>query len=153
MRVVFNYRDVKALHPVYKKYGEADKLLDDKKYDEALGAFMELSSYKDNGAILNECRYRKAAELLDAQNYAGAKELLEDIGDYKDSKVLMRKIENIFRTAQAGTIVYATGQTEGFWVAEAMPAYEFIDTTGKEVIPLVYDEGVTSFKNGFARVV
>ena len=68
------------------KYSNAKKLLDDKKYDEAIEAFDKLNGYKDSNEQVKEATYQKAMQLFDNDEYIDAIEYFEKVKDYKDSE-------------------------------------------------------------------
>lgn len=80
-----------------KRYGEAEQLLADGQYNEAIEMFRQLEDFKDSEERVveagrlkteaeNEQRYTAAMEQLDAGNYSEAMELFGEIDWYKDSQ-------------------------------------------------------------------
>ena len=70
------------------QYGQATKLLNNGKYDEAIKKFESLKSYKDSEEKIKEVLYQQAKALLEDSNFIDAFKNFEKITDYKDSKDL-----------------------------------------------------------------
>ena len=70
------------------QYSQANKLLNDGKYDEAIKKFKSLKSYKDSEEKIKEVIYQQANDLLKNNNFIDAFKNFEKITDYKDSKEL-----------------------------------------------------------------
>lgn len=70
-------------------YKDAQLLLENGQYEEAIQAFSVLGSYKDSGEKVqtaqNEQKYANAMALLDAGMYDEAIAVFSELGDYKDS--------------------------------------------------------------------
>ena len=71
------------------KYKNADALLEDGKYEEAIAAFEELGSYKDSSYKIELAekgkKYNYASSLLKSGQYKEAAAVFKEIWDYKDS--------------------------------------------------------------------
>ena len=70
------------------QYSQANKLLNEGKYDEAIKKFESLKSYKDSEEKIKEVLYQQANNLLKKNNYIDAFKKFEKITDYKDSNDL-----------------------------------------------------------------
>lgn len=71
-------------------YNDAQLLLENGQYEEAIQAFSMLGSYKDSGEKVqtaqNEQKYTNAMAMLDAGMYDEAIEVFSELGDYRDSQ-------------------------------------------------------------------
>lgn len=78
------------------KYSNAEKLMNDGKYEEAISAFKLLDGYKDSNEKIDECKniidenkkasiYNKALLLMESEEYDEAINTFESIRYYKDS--------------------------------------------------------------------
>ena len=71
------------------KYKNAEALLEEGKYEEAISAFEELGSYKDSAYKIELAekgkKYNYACSLLDSGQYQEAVAVFKEIWDYKDS--------------------------------------------------------------------
>ena len=67
------------------KYSNAKKMIDDKKYDEAIEAFEKMKDYKDSEELIKEAKFQKAVELGENSKYDNAIEILAEIDDYGDA--------------------------------------------------------------------
>ena len=80
----FHQKDVIA-----NKYHEAQRLLNEGKYNESLIYLEELKNYKDGAELYEQAKqgevYNYANQLLDAGNYEIAIEKFNDVIDFKDS--------------------------------------------------------------------
>ena len=68
------------------RYSNARKLLNDKKYDEAIEAFEKMNDYKDSQEMVSESKYKKALSLKEEGLYEEACDILSGLNDYKESK-------------------------------------------------------------------
>ena len=83
---------------VHSYYQEAETLLKEEKYEEAILAFEALGEYLDSKekareikTTWNNLRYAEAIELYKAENYEQALSIFTTLDDYKDSKRYARK--------------------------------------------------------------
>ena len=74
------------------KYGKANKLFAQGKYDDAIAAFTALGDYKDSPQKIEEVKaamidqnYNKAVETYDNGDFEAAQAIFEELGDYKDT--------------------------------------------------------------------
>lgn len=95
------------------KYNEAVSLFKKKDYAGASYAFGELRDYKDaaqrkadSDAKMLAMDYQKASKLLNTGKYEEAKTLYEQLGDYKNSKKQIDKIEGILLEKKAIRLSY-----------------------------------------------
>ena len=72
-------------------YNEAKKLMTDKKYDEAYGAFVDLKNYKDSQTMAKKAYYEKALALVENKNYEEAILIFETLADYEESQDIILK--------------------------------------------------------------
>lgn len=70
-------------------YNNAEKLLSEGKYDEAIVAFQTLGDYKDSIDKVTATKYAKGESLYDDGEYEEAIEIFEAIKDYNDSEELI----------------------------------------------------------------
>ncbi|MEE0859114.1 MAG: TIR domain-containing protein [Acutalibacteraceae bacterium] len=68
------------------KYNNAEQLLSEGKYDEAVTAFTELGDFKDSNNRISESTYLKAEKLYNNQDYFNALSNYMKLGNYKDAK-------------------------------------------------------------------
>lgn len=76
------------------KYNNAEKLLSEGKYDEAITAFTELGDFKDSNSKILESKYLKANELYNNKDYDKAIIVFTELGDFKDSQDTLTKIQD-----------------------------------------------------------
>lgn len=84
----FGYKKIIVPATEYKK---AEKLLNEKQYDNAIAIYERLGSYKKSKSQKNECFYRKASSLLSNKNYKSAIEIFKSLAEYKDSRVIEKE--------------------------------------------------------------
>lgn len=72
-------------------YNQAQDLLNDGKYTEAIEKYTKLKSYKDSPEKISEALYQQANRFLENNNYLKAFENLEKIITYKDSQNIYTK--------------------------------------------------------------
>ena len=92
LKVSFNAKDNDSVKKeiessTEKKYSDADKLLEEKRYDEAIEAFEDLGDYSDAKDRIEECyegKYVEAEKLLKDKEFDKACDLFKGLGDYSD---------------------------------------------------------------------
>ncbi|MBW9150480.1 hypothetical protein K2F40_16170 [Clostridium sp. CM028] len=84
-------RYIKPMVIKNQQYGNAIKLLNDGKYNEALLIFENLLHYKNADEEIKETHYRYGTELLKSNEFDKALSQLQQILKYKDSKKLIDK--------------------------------------------------------------
>lgn len=67
-------------------YSNAQKMLKNGQYDEAIVAFQTLGDYKDSAEQVKACKYAKAEALYDDGDYLEASEIFSEITDYSDAE-------------------------------------------------------------------
>lgn len=82
-----------VLHRREERYAAAAALVQEKAYDEALRAFLELKDYRDSRNQVQRLQEQQAAydaalELLHQQRYEEAQAAFRALGDYADSAVM-----------------------------------------------------------------
>lgn len=78
-----------GLSPQEETYQQAIALMNEAKYDEAIGLFESLNGYSNSATMIVECKYCKAGLLLDQKNYEAAYALLTGIKEYKNTQELL----------------------------------------------------------------
>lgn len=73
------------------RYRNAEDLLAQGQYDEAIAEYAALGDYEDAAAKALEAKYAKAGKLLADQDFDGAIALYEQLGDYSDAKLKIPK--------------------------------------------------------------
>ena len=73
------------------QYNQAQVLLNNGKYAEAIDKYTKLKSYKDSQEKISEALYQQANSFLENNNYLKAFENLEKIINYKDSQNIYTK--------------------------------------------------------------
>ena len=87
-----------AIRILYEdKYKEAEQLLSDIKYDEAIEAFENLNSYSDSADKILEAEYEKAGSLIDEGKYEEAQELFTSLEDYAYSAKMVEKCKELIK--------------------------------------------------------
>ena len=77
------------------KYVQADKLLQEGKYEEAIVAFEDLKGWGDSATKINECKYQKAEFLLENGEEDEAYKIFISIDGYKDSMDRAEQIKEL----------------------------------------------------------
>ena len=67
------------------KYEQAEQLLEEGRYDEAINAFLSLNGYKDSTERIRSARYKNAEALLTSGEYDRAISAFEELGSYIDA--------------------------------------------------------------------
>jgi len=87
-----HYRDADSLAAKAKKadaqiasYERAQKFLENERWDDAYGAFLELGDYEDSAQLAREALYQKGLSLLREERYSEARPLFEELDGYKDA--------------------------------------------------------------------
>ena len=83
------------------KYKEAERLLSEKEYDQAIEAFENLNGYSDSAQKILEAKYKKAEQFLSEKKYDKAIVVFEDLDGYGDStqkinETKYKKAESLF---------------------------------------------------------
>ena len=90
------------------KYNEAQSMLTNKQYNDAIAAFSELGNYKDSAEKVYESKYLIAQNMLSNKQYFNAVAALSELGDYKDSKALIistnKKLLDLYNTLKLSNI-------------------------------------------------
>ncbi|HHT65354.1 MAG: hypothetical protein ACOX25_02000 [Caldicoprobacterales bacterium] len=73
------------------RYNQADVVLNEGRYEEAIVAFADLGDYKDSAEKLLESRYRAAEAKLNEGKYEQAMQELSELESYRDSPDLYRE--------------------------------------------------------------
>lgn len=88
-----------------EKYQEAEKMLEEKKYNDAISAFEALAGYKDSSARAEEIAesqnaeaYAKAEKLLEQKQFDKAAKAFESLGDYRDSAT---RVDEVYEAEKA----------------------------------------------------
>lgn len=82
---------------------DADKLVDDGKYAEAIEAYEKIGD-RFESEKLQQAKYGLAIEYFEDENYYLAKELFTSLGNYEDSELYLAKIDNT--DSAASTVIY-----------------------------------------------
>lgn len=69
-----------------KTYNQAEMLLKEKLYDDAINKYEKIKEYNDSSEKIIECTYLKAEYMFENGNYEDADKIWNSIIDYKDSK-------------------------------------------------------------------
>lgn len=80
--------DAKELYKADLEYASGQKLIDEKKYDEARDALLAIENKPEAAELADEALYLKAASLLEEGQTDEAREAYIALGDYKDAKEL-----------------------------------------------------------------
>ncbi len=72
-------------------YNNAQKLMKEGNYTEAILTFQEIAPYKDSSEKIYECNYSMALDLIEKGDRESAIEYLSLLGDYEDSAELIDK--------------------------------------------------------------
>ena len=85
-------------------YSKAQKLLEQKQYDEAYEAFDKLGDYKDAAQMALESGYLKAKDAFDGGRYDEAADIFKGISTYRDAGKMYRRsiLENAKQMASGG---------------------------------------------------
>ena len=67
-------------------YNQAEMLLNEKLYDDAISQFEKIKTYKDSSEKVIECTYLKAEYMYENGNYEDSYKIWNSILNYKDSK-------------------------------------------------------------------
>jgi len=78
---------------VHIDYKEAVNCFENGQYVNATKIFRRLKDYKDSPEMVIESLYQSVAELNIKNDYEGAKKALDELGDYKDVKLLYRETD------------------------------------------------------------
>ncbi len=76
------------------KFDNAQKLLDENKYDEAIIAFTKLGNYANNGEKIQEVHYKKGINLLESGKYDQAMEEFTSAGEYDGAQQMLTNTKN-----------------------------------------------------------
>ena len=106
------------------KYQQAEKLLAEEKYDDAILYFEKINDYKDSIDRIKEAKYGKALKLLEEKNANAALELFHEIKDYSDSA---DKIEECREILNADAYAEAEDLLEQNKFDEAIKAFTNIE--------------------------
>ena len=98
-----------AWYKPLREYNSAVKLMDEKKYDEAITEFEKMKDYKDSEEKIGQCNdgkkrieYDAACTLIEKGEYEKAKKAFEALGDFSDSKAMALQCEE-----EKNKLVYA----------------------------------------------
>ena len=75
------------------KYKNANELLENRNYKEAIQIFKELDDYKDSKELLLDSYYKQGISYLDNKNYGDALRSFENIAGYKDTDNLIKEVK------------------------------------------------------------
>lgn len=85
--------EMKILNEQLELYLAGQKLLDGKKYDDAIVCFENANNYKDSFEKIRYSKYNLAIECFNAGDYETAKTIFVELGDYSDSIFYLAQIE------------------------------------------------------------
>lgn len=95
LNTIIGYKDAAnqidiVLEAIYtRNYADANELIAEQKYAEALEILKEMGNGEDIGALITICenalQYEEAISLAENENYREAIQILEELGDYEDS--------------------------------------------------------------------
>lgn len=98
------------------QYNQAQTLLDNGSYDEAIVLFADLEDYKDSRDKVLETKYAKAEKLFANKGYDAALAVFEELADYSDSAERIKEVTY----SKAGALV----ETEAY--QQAIDIYQML---------------------------
>ncbi len=145
-----------------KQYKNACELMDSKKYDEAIEAFVDLGDYKDSPEKIEEIHkirkdadYESAVQLMNDAKYDEAIEAFTNLNGYKDSNEKIDDINTILKDAEYDSAVQLMNDEK---YEEAITAFtnlngyrdsnEKIDEIGKIIFEEKYNSAEEAFNSG-----
>jgi len=95
-----------------RKYNNANSLLAEGRYDQAITVFAELGDYEDSTLKIKEAKYKKAEKCLNDGNHDEAIALFAELGDYEDSANLVTeaKYQRVLGLLEQGRVGEASLQ-------------------------------------------
>lgn len=88
--------------PSLIRYYSAEKMVEDKKYEEAIVAFKDLGEFLDSEEKLVQCYYNIGVNLYKKNNFIDAKSVFFKIDGYEDSESYIEKCDsNLYDKAKA----------------------------------------------------
>ncbi len=114
------------------RYKEANKHINNGKYEEAINILKEISTYKDSAKLSSDCqdeinkqkRYQEALSLKDNKEWNAAEQIFAQLGNYKDS------VKQAKRCKRKGMVIKKTTFTHKIFVILHCLLNVFIMITG-----------------------
>ena len=78
------------------KYSQADKMVQEARYDEAIAVFEGLGEYKDAEDRVKDTTYQKAVALMDARQYTEASRIFKNLKNYSDSRTKVKECAYLY---------------------------------------------------------
>lgn len=132
------------------KYNNAEKLIREKKYEEARLAFIELGDYKDAKDRINEPYYIRGADLATAGDTEGAIAAFFQSAHYKDAddRICALYYNRAVEQMTAGNYIYASNDfaSAAGYVSDSTPD-QYKDAEARILEPF-YEEGLTLARQG-----
>ena len=110
---------VAVLSPMIQ-YNQAQALLDNGNYDEAIVLFTELENYKDSPEKVLETKYAKAENLFKNKDYDAALAVFEELADYSDSAERIKEVTY----AKAGALVETEAYQQAIDIYQRLGDYK-----------------------------
>ena len=124
-------------------YREAERLLEEGNYDEAISKFKSLKSYKDSETKINECMYQEAKSLLEEGIFDEAREIFDKLDDYEDASTLMIECDYKKALSLKNEEDYITAYKLMLELGE----YKDAKKQAKAMIEDIYNQGVSLYRS------